>query len=133
MNQFYGRALVASGVDVTYQVHSGGHDTPDFIDEINAMLAWGLFKPVATKPGSWANDTVATHGQLWGIGYRFAQPPNAIVRFRRSGSSLSISAAGSSVTITTSGGCVISTPTPAIIPIPDRICTSQITNHRRSG
>jgi S-formylglutathione hydrolase FrmB len=123
MNQFYSQALVASGVDVTYQVHSGGHDIPDFVDEINAMLTWGLFKPVATTAGSWVNDTVATRGQLWDIGYRFAQPPNAVVRFRRSGNSLSISAAGSSVTITTSGDCAISTSTPAVIPIPDRTCT----------
>src|SRR5581483_299915 len=123
MNQLYHQALVASGVDVTYQVHSGGHDIPDFVDEINAMLTWGLFKPVATTAGSWLNDTVATHGQLWDIGYRFAQPPNAVVRFRRAGNSLSISGAGSSVTITTSGGCAISTPTPAVIHVPNRTCT----------
>ena len=123
MNQIYHRALVAAGVDVSYQVHRGGHLIPDFIDEVKAMLAWGLFKPTVTAPTSWANDTVATIGQVWDIGYRFAQPPDAVVQFRRSGNSLSISAAESDVTITTSGGCVISVSTPVTIRIPTRRCT----------
>jgi S-formylglutathione hydrolase FrmB len=119
MNVIYHHALTAAGVDVTYQVHSGGHDIPDFTNEIHAMLQWGLFKPVTTDPSTWTNDTVATSGQLWDIGYRFAQPPSRVVQFRRVGSSLSISAAGSSVTLTTSGGCLIQTATPATITVPN--------------
>jgi S-formylglutathione hydrolase FrmB len=122
MNQLYHSALAAAGVDVTYQVQPGGHDIPDFINEVKAMLAWGLFKPVVTDPASWVNETVATSGQLWDIGYRFAQPPNQVVQFRRSGSSLSITAAGSAVMITTSRGCVIATATPATIQLPARSC-----------
>ncbi len=30
MNELYHHALVTAGVDVTYQVHRGGHDIPDF-------------------------------------------------------------------------------------------------------
>jgi S-formylglutathione hydrolase FrmB len=123
MNQIYHRALVSAGVDVTYQVHQGGHLIPDFLNEVKAMLAWGLFKPVVTAPSSWINNTVATTGQLWDIDYRFAQPPDAVVQFRRSGSSLSVSAAGSQVTITTSTGCVITTSTPATIHIPNHRCS----------
>jgi hypothetical protein len=115
MSQRYHRALASAGVDVTYEVHRGGHLIPDFMEEVKAMLAWGLFKPVVTDPRSWVNDTVATSGQLWDIGYRFAQPPSQVVQFRRSGDSLSISAAGSPVTLTTGGGCVIRTPTPATV------------------
>jgi S-formylglutathione hydrolase FrmB len=115
MSERYYNALNAAGVNVTYQVHSGGHDLPSFHKELKALLSWGLFKPVPTHPASWTNKTVATSGQLWDIGYRFASPPTAVVSFTRSGSTLSISAAGSPVTITTASGCVIHTPTPATI------------------
>jgi S-formylglutathione hydrolase FrmB len=122
MNQLYHTALTAAGVGVTYQVHSGGHDIPDFDDEIKAMLAWGLFKPVTDDSTSWVNDTVATSGQLWDIGYSFARPPSQVVQFRQSGSSLSISSAGAAVTVTSSGGCVVNTPTPATVLIPSGPC-----------
>ena len=126
MNQLYHQALSAAGVDVTYQTHPGGHGSVmDFLDELKAMLAWGVFKPVVTHPQSWVNDTVATSGQLWDVGYRFARPPSAVVQFRRSGSSLSIGAAGSAVTITTGGGCVIHTGTPATVRIARRGCREQ--------
>lgn len=122
MNQLYSRALVAAGVAVTYQVHPGGHDIPDFKSEIEAMLAWGLFNPATTAPASWANDTVATGGQVWNINYRFATPPSQVVRFQQFGGALSISAAGSDVAITTSGGCTIHTRTPATIQVTARRC-----------
>ncbi|MHB8691232.1 MAG: alpha/beta hydrolase [Solirubrobacteraceae bacterium] len=125
MNQVFHRALAAAGVDVTYQVHTGGHDAPDGANELTAMLAWGLFKPVLTHPQSWVNDTVATSGQLWDIGYSFAQPPNEVVQFRRIGSSLAIGAAGSAVAITTSGGCAIHTATPATVQVPQQTCRAR--------
>jgi hypothetical protein len=118
MNQSYHQALATAGVDVTYQAHPGGHDAPDGADEVQAMLAWGLFKPVVTHPRSWVNDTVATSGQLWDIGYRFDEPPSAVVQFRRNGNTVAISAAGSAVTITTRGGCAIRTGTPTTLRIP---------------
>jgi hypothetical protein len=40
------------------------------------------------------------------------------VKFRQSGRTLSISAAGSAVTITTGTGCAIHTPTPATVHLP---------------
>jgi S-formylglutathione hydrolase FrmB len=123
MNVLYHQALTAAGVNVTYQIHSGGHDIPDFVNEISAMLQWGLFKPVTTNPIAWTNDTVATSGQLWDIGYHFAQAPNQVVQFQRYGSLLAIGGAGSDVTITTSGGCVIQTVTPAFISVPSRGCS----------
>jgi hypothetical protein len=70
------------------------------------------------------NDTVVRSGQLWDIGYGFARPPNRVVQFRQSGSSLSITAAGSDVTITTNGGCVIRVATPASVQIPSKACTT---------
>jgi hypothetical protein len=122
MSQLYHDALVAAGVDVTYQVQPGGHDDPHFRQELKAMLAWGLFKSVVSNPTDWVNETVATSGQLWDLGYRFAKPPNQVVQFRDVGGSLSISAAGSAATITTRGGCVIHTGTPATVLISRRSC-----------
>jgi S-formylglutathione hydrolase FrmB len=118
MSQLYDRALRGAGIDVTYQVHPGGHDNPNFAAEIKAMLAWGLFKPVEEAPTSWVNNTVATSGQIWGIGFRFAKPPNAVVQFRQTGRSLAVSSAGSAVTITTSAGCVLHLPTPVVVQLP---------------
>ena len=119
MSESYHPALVAAGVDVTYQVHPGAHAIPDFLDEIEAMLEWGLFEPVPTAPSTWESDTVATSGQLWDFNYLFAQPPNQIVTFERSGNTLSISDAGSDVTITMGSGCTVHTSTPATVILPD--------------
>jgi S-formylglutathione hydrolase FrmB len=120
MSERYHKALMAAGIDVTYQVHSGTHSLPDFRNEITAMLKWGLFKPVVTNPSSWVNQTVASRGQLWDFNYRFAHPPTRIVKFHQSGTTLSISAAGSAVTITLATGCAIHTPTPAKVHLPNR-------------
>jgi S-formylglutathione hydrolase FrmB len=120
MNERFHKALMAAGIDVTYQVHRGAHDIPDFLNEIKAMLKWGLFKRVIAEPASWDNQTVATRGQLWDFNYRFENPPTRIVKFRQSGTTLSISAAGSAVTITTDTGCAIHTPTPATVHLPNR-------------
>ncbi len=122
MSQHFERALAAAGDDVTYQVQPGGHDDPHFRQELGAMLAWGLFKPVVSSPAGWVDKTVATSGQLWDIGYRFAQPPSQVVQFRRVDNSLSISSAASAVTITTAGGCVIHAATPATVRVPMRSC-----------
>jgi S-formylglutathione hydrolase FrmB len=123
MSEALHRALIAAGVDVTYQVHSGGHLVPDFRGELEALLAWGLFKPVMTHPTSWTNDTVASSGQLWSASYRFARPPDHVVRFRQSGNSLSISAAGSPVTVT-DGHCTVHTETPVEIHV--RACRTVV-------
>jgi S-formylglutathione hydrolase FrmB len=122
MNQQYVPALVAAGVDVTYQPHTGGHDIADFMAEVKAFVRWGVFKPVVAHPGSWLNKTVATHGDLWDVGYRFDSPPTAVVQFKRSGRRLSISDAGSAVTITTDQGCVMHTRTPATVSVPRKHC-----------
>ena len=122
MNQLYIKALRAAGIDATYQVHLGDHINPDFANEFKAMLAWGLFKPVVNDPSTWVNSTVATQGQLWDIGYQFAKPPTAVVRFRQSANTLSVSAAGSDVTITTAHGCVLHAATPSTVRLPTTTC-----------
>jgi hypothetical protein len=137
MSQLYHKALVAAGIHATYQIHPGAHDDPDFLDEIRAMLKWGLFKPVVDNPASWTNKTVATRGQLWDFNYLFTKPPTHIVQFKQSGTTLSITAAASSVTITMANGCAIHTRTPATVHLPNRDPISPLSadrvGHRACG
>jgi S-formylglutathione hydrolase FrmB len=133
MSDAYDAALKEAGVDVTYQTHQGCHCWPDFQAELRSAIAWGPFKPVVSDPENWVNETVATHGQLWDIGYRFTTHPTAVVRFTRTGSRLQISTAGTSVTLTTSGSCVLRLTTPASVQIPSKPCTSSRRRHRRRG
>jgi hypothetical protein len=120
----YAAALRAAGVDLEYQPHSGRHDWNNFKREFRDALEWGLFKPVDERATSWVNDTVAGHGKLWEFAYRFDAAPDRVVRFRRSGGTLAVSAAGSPVTITTDGGCVVRLATPGDMPVPKRPCAT---------
>jgi hypothetical protein len=122
MNDAFHRAAVAAGVEHTYRVQPGGHNNTDFSQELAAMFAWGLFKPVATAPRSWVNDTVARHGQLWDIHYRFGAAPSTIVRFHRFADTLKVSDAGARLTVRTEAGCVVHTRTPATIRLPAGHC-----------
>jgi S-formylglutathione hydrolase FrmB len=115
-------AFRAAGVDYVYHSHSGYHDWPNFHRELREIVAWRLFAPVDEHPTSWVNDTVATHGKLWEFAYKFDSPPDQVVRFRRNGDALSVSAAGSPVTITTDGGCSFHLATPAELAVPPRPC-----------
>jgi S-formylglutathione hydrolase FrmB len=121
MNQLFHQSASSAGVDVTYEPHLGGHDGPDFAQEISAMFAWGLFKPVVSHPSSWTNETVATSGQLWDIHYAFDRPPTSVVRFTSANGLLTVTGAGSAVTIT-SGHCRVHTMTPATIDLLSRDC-----------
>ena len=122
MSDSYATALRAADVDLTYDSHPGNHDWDNFRPEFRAAVSWGLFEPVVERPSEWINDTVASHGTLWDVGYRFDSPPDRVVRFHRAGNRLAISAAGSPVTIKTDGGCVLQTATPGAIQVPARPC-----------
>jgi S-formylglutathione hydrolase FrmB len=131
MSDAYHSALKAAGIDMTYQTHAGCHCWPDFQAELRNAIAWGPFKPVVEHPMNWAAQTVATHGQLWDIGYRFATHPTALVRFTRTNSRLQISAAGTAVTITTNRDCVVHLATPATLQIPSKSCAPAWHRKRR--
>jgi hypothetical protein len=118
----YAAALRRAGVDLTYLPGPGYHDWRYFRQELRDAIAWGLFEPVDERPRSWINDTVATHGDLWGFGFRFDAPPDRVVRFQRAGRRLTVSAAGSPVTLTTGAGCVFHVATPAAIDLPGKPC-----------
>jgi S-formylglutathione hydrolase FrmB len=121
-NESYAAALRESGVDHTYIARRGFHDWRYFRPMLRDAITWGLFRRVDENPRRWVNDTVATHGDVWGFDYRFDAPPDQVVRFERAGRRLSVSAAGSPVTLTTEGGCVWHVATPAAISVPRKRC-----------
>ncbi len=94
-------------------------------------MAWDPFKPVVSQPPNWINDTVATHGQLWDVGYRFSAHPTAVVRFTRTGSRLQLTSAGTPVTLTTRRGCVLHVATPADVRVPTKSCKAKRRGKRR--
>jgi S-formylglutathione hydrolase FrmB len=124
MSDAYASALHDGGVDLVYHTHAGCHCWPDFQAELRDAIAWGPFRPVVEHPTDWVNETAATHGQLWDLGYRFASHPTAVVRFTRTGRRLQISAAGTSVSLTTASGCVLQLATPASVWLPVRSCVA---------
>jgi S-formylglutathione hydrolase FrmB len=115
----YHHALEKAGVDVTYSLHTGAHSWPNFRTEFRQAMTWGFFKPVVEDPTTWVDDTVATHGNLWGFGYTFTTPPTKLVRFSRTGDRLTVSSAGASVQVTTPTGCALTLATPSTVTIPD--------------
>ncbi|WP_320668700.1 alpha/beta hydrolase-fold protein [Patulibacter defluvii] len=119
----YAAALRAAGVDVRYDRATGYHDSETPRRELRNAIRWGLFEPVDERPTSWVNDTVATHGRLWEFDYRFDAPPDRVVRFRRAGGRLTVSAAGSPVRIT-AAGCRFRIETPGSVPVPNVPCTA---------
>jgi S-formylglutathione hydrolase FrmB len=122
MSDSYAAALRAAHVKVAYDSHPGNHDWNNFVAELKASVAWGLFEPVVERPAEWVYDTVATHGAAWDVGFHFDAPPDRVVRFHRDGDKLAIGAAGSPVTITTGGGCALRVATPGVVDVPSRPC-----------
>ncbi len=134
MSDAYDAALKAARIDVTYQTHEGCHCWPDFQAELRKRHRLGAVQAGRQAPqANWVNDTVATHGQLWDVGYRFGTHPNAVVRFIRAADRLRIGAGGTSVTLTIRGGCVLHVATPVSIRIPSRTCARPWRRRRRRG
>jgi S-formylglutathione hydrolase FrmB len=118
MTEAYLDALKNAGIEPTFVDDAGVHQWLYFRDELRKAIAWGLFKPVAEAPRKWTNDTVATHGQLWDLGYRFDAPPDGVVHFARDGRHLTVSGSGGNVTLTTKRGCVVHVALPADLTVP---------------
>jgi S-formylglutathione hydrolase FrmB len=126
MSDTYAAALQAEGVDVTYQPTAGLHGWTYFRDELRRSIAWGLFGDVPERPSRWRNDTVATHGELWDVRYRFDAPPDAIARFSRDGDLLRITGPSTGVTVTTAGGCELHAVPPAELVLPAAGCAVSV-------
>jgi S-formylglutathione hydrolase FrmB len=118
MNDRYAATARSAGLDFTYAPHAGVHDAPDNRFDLANAVTWGMFEPVAENPESWVNDTVADHGELWGVRYRLDPAPQGIVRFRRSGNELAMSGAATTATLTFPGGCGATVALPATVAIP---------------
>jgi hypothetical protein len=133
-------AAGGSGADVTYRPRHGIHDWPYWRMHLRDAIAWGFFAPVAQDPAQWTYRTVAQTGDMWGLRYRFAAPPEAVEEFARDGSSLSGKGSGT-VTIVTRAGCELTAALPFQRELPAscagtrrvRITASLAPRHARAG
>jgi S-formylglutathione hydrolase FrmB len=98
-------AARTNGNAVTYQRHQGLHSWPYWRHEIARVLRWGPFGVPAgdesSTPTSWTYRTMARHGNAWGLGFKFATPPTALLTLTRSGQTLTATGTG---TITVAPG-----------------------------
>jgi S-formylglutathione hydrolase FrmB len=114
-------AARAAGVDVTYVPLQGIHDWPYWRRHLREAIAWGLFRPVDEEPGRWEYATVAQRGEMWGIGYEFAAPPETVERFEREGETLRGSGSGAA-TLTAGRGCSFAVELPFERALPPAAC-----------
>ena len=94
----------AAGADVTYRPQTGGHwyvYSARFLAD--AIQYWGLFGPVDEDPENWTYKTVSQTGDMWGLRFKFGEPPGEVETFVRDGQSLRGKGSGS-VTIDTPSG-----------------------------
>ncbi len=115
-NQFV-QAARDAGVPVTYVQHQGIHDWRYWRDDLRRAASWGLFEPPPAPAHRWSYGTVATAGRMWGLRFRFRQPPEAFERFRRLGRRLSASGSGE-VAIRTPAGCLLRLTLPFHVRLP---------------
>jgi S-formylglutathione hydrolase FrmB len=97
-------AAHAAGAEVTYHPQTGGHwyvYSARFLDD--AIKNWGLFEPVDENPQNWTYKTVSQTGDMWGLRFAFAEPPDVVETLARDGQYLRGEGSGS-VTIDTPSG-----------------------------
>jgi S-formylglutathione hydrolase FrmB len=104
--------------DVTYVPRPGVHDWPYWRQHLAAAIEWGLFEPVPERPPSWSYGTVAQTGEAWGLRFRFAEPPDELVRFTLSAARRLAAAGSGIVSIDTPDGCSLSAELPFERPLP---------------
>ena len=114
-------AARAAGADTTYVPLAGVHDWPYWRRHLRAAIAWGLFRPVAESPSAWSYATVARTGEMWGLRYRFAAPPEELVTFERAGARLRGRGTGT-VSVEYAAGCEVTGSLPFDRALPPRIC-----------
>jgi S-formylglutathione hydrolase FrmB len=81
-------AAEESGVDVTYEPLDGIHDWPEWRRALKNAIAWGFFKPVPDASASWDYVTAMPKTRAWGFRFKFAKPPEELIRFERRGRKL---------------------------------------------
>ena len=100
----FAAAARGAGADVTAQSTCGSHTFGVWDRAWPEVREWGFFEPVPEDPWRWTYETVATTGEVWGLRFRFAEPPASVVTMRRVGSRLTVSGHGQ-LELTGSGGC----------------------------
>jgi S-formylglutathione hydrolase FrmB len=90
----FAEAARAEGADVTDVTTCGVHTFGVWDRAFPASRAWGYFKPVPEHPRAWVYRTIATAGRMWGLGFRFTEPPTAVAEFERSGRTLAAVGSG---------------------------------------
>ncbi|HEU0025280.1 MAG TPA: hypothetical protein VFQ12_11640, partial [Thermoleophilaceae bacterium] len=100
----FAAAVRAAGADVTAVTTCGVHTFGVWNRAFAAARAWGFFKPVPESPPKWTYRTIATAGEMWGLRFRFAEPPATVAEFERSGRGLTATGRGS-VRIRGGHGC----------------------------
>ncbi len=103
-NLQYQATALLKGVVPTLRVRTGVHDWPYWRRELPLAIKWNLFAapPVAGSSTAkrWSYKTMEPTGNVWGIGYKFGAPTNTVIKFERSGQTLTgIGDTGQLVTI----------------------------------
>ena len=78
-------AAEEAGVDVTYEPLNGIHDWPEWRRALRNAIAWGFFKAVPDTSTSWDYTTAMPKTRVWGFRFKFAKPPEELIRFERRG------------------------------------------------
>ena len=120
----FAAAVRAAGADVTAVTTCGVHTFGVWDRAFVQARAWRFFGPVPERPRGWVYRTVATSGEMWGLGFRFAAPPSAVATFRRSGRTLKAKGRGR-VAISGPGGCRLRARLPFERRLP-RVCAGPV-------
>jgi hypothetical protein len=93
-SQEFARVARQRGLRLTFKLRRGVHDAPYLRQGLREFVEWGPFKAVAERPSRWTHKTVAVSGNVFGFRFSFAEPPDTLITFRRSGGRLSASGSG---------------------------------------
>ena len=116
-NEDFVDAAEDAGIDVEYQPRQGIHDWPYRRQHLAAAIRWGLFERVPEDPDSWTYITVARRGEMWGLRFRFKEPPDTVQTFTREGRKLSATGEGK-VVIRSRTGAVLKERLPFSLRLP---------------
>lgn len=113
----FAAAAREAGAKVTEVTTCGVHDHAPFHRAFAAARAWGFWKGVSNRPRQWTYRTITSEGEMWGLRYRFDEPPAAVVEFTRSGRTLAGTGEGSAV-IDGPPGCSLRVDLPFELDLP---------------
>ena len=116
----FAAAAEAAGADVTAVTTCGVHTFGVWDRAFADARKWGFFEAPAKQPQTWTYRTGGVRGHMWGLRFRFDEPPAAVVDFARDGRTLTATGMGH-VRITGRPGCELSADLPFTRDLP-RAC-----------